>query len=92
LAEEVNKHLATQEKLNATEASHTAIIDILEQEKNSHAAVLDTLEQEKSSHIATKNELSENRVSLHEKGITLIGLIQAKLKVLEVVYFNPPVL
>ena len=62
--------MATQEKLNATEASHAAIIDILEQEKNSHAAVLDTLEQEKSSHITTKNELSENRVSLHEKGIT----------------------
>ena len=92
MAEEVNKHLATQEKLNATEASHAAIIDILEQEKTSHAAVLDTLEQEKSSHITTKNELSENKVSLYEKGITLIGQIQAELKVLEVVYFNPPVL
>ena len=78
MAEEVSKHLATKEKLNETEASH--------------AAVLGTLEQEKSSHITTKNELSENRVSLHEKGITLIGQIQAELKVLEVVYFNPPVL
>ena len=50
MAEEVNQHLATKEKLNETEASH--------------AAVLDTMEQEKSSHITTKNELSENRVSL----------------------------
>ena len=78
MTEEVSKHLATKEKLNES--------------KSSHAAVLDTLEQEKSSHIATKNELSENRVSLHEKGITLIGQIQAELKVLEVVYFDPPVL
>ena len=80
MAEEVNQHLATKEKLNETEASHAAIIDILDQEKNSHAAVLDTLEQEKSSHITTKNELSENRVSLHEKEITLIGQIQAELE------------
>ena len=72
--------MATQEKLNATEASHAAIIDILEQEKNSHAAVIDTLEQEKSSHIATKNELSENKVSLHEKGIKLIGQVQDGLE------------
>ena len=78
MAEELSKHLATKEKLNETEASH--------------AAVLGTLEQEKSSHITTKNELSENKVSLQEKGITLIGQIQAEVKVLEVVYFNPHVL
>ena len=66
MAEEVSKHLATNEKLNETKASH--------------AAVLDTLEQEKSSHITTKNELSENKVSLQEKGITLIGQIQAELE------------
>ena len=60
--------MATKEKLNETEASH--------------AAVLGTLEQEKSSHIKTKNELSENRVSLHEKSkrSNLISQIQAELK------------
>ena len=58
MAAEVSKHLATKDTLNETNASH--------------AAVLDTLEQEKSSHITTKNELSENKVSLHEKGIRYI--------------------